>query len=81
MKTEITLSDDLFRKAEQYAKAHGISRDKLIQTAICEFVAKKPKYREHDITQKLNELCDTTDFALSPIIQSAAKRTLTNSEW
>ncbi|MFP4030943.1 MAG: hypothetical protein ACLFRG_22235 [Desulfococcaceae bacterium] len=81
MKTEITLPDDLFRKAEQHAKAHGISRDKLIQTAICEFVSKKPKYRKEDITQKLNELCDKTDYVLSPIIQSAAKRTLIDSEW
>jgi metal-responsive CopG/Arc/MetJ family transcriptional regulator len=52
MKTAISLPDRLFDEAEAIAKELGLSRSKLIQTALEEFLRKR---REAQITTGFNE--------------------------
>jgi metal-responsive CopG/Arc/MetJ family transcriptional regulator len=52
MKTAISLPDHLFEEAEAAAKDLGLSRSKLIQTALEEFLKKR---REAQITAGFNE--------------------------
>lgn len=52
MKTAISLPDPLFEEAEAAAKDLGMSRSKLIQTALEEFLRKRD---EAEITASFNE--------------------------
>ena len=58
MKTAISLPDPLFEEAEAAAKDLGLSRSKLIQTALEEFLRRR---REDEVTRRINE-----SYAKSP---------------
>jgi len=53
MKTAISLSNDLFEKAEKTAQYMGIPRSRLYVIALEEYIA---KHNGEMITQKLNEV-------------------------
>jgi metal-responsive CopG/Arc/MetJ family transcriptional regulator len=42
MKTAISLPDNLFRKADQYAKSHGCSRSELFAKAVEQYLEVHP---------------------------------------
>ena len=52
MKTAISLPDPLFEEAEATAKELGISRSKLIRTALEEFLSRR---KASEITRRLNK--------------------------
>ena len=60
MKTEIDISDKLFRQAEEVAKKLKISRKQLFSKAIKNFV-ENHEFDSEDITAKLNEFYSRTD--------------------
>ena len=63
MKTAISLSDNLYKKAEQTAKQMGISRSKLFVNALEEYII---RHNGEMITKKLNEVYEKInpdDFA------------------
>ncbi len=80
METAISLPNKLFYLAEKYAKKHGLSRNELYTAAVSEFIEKREKKKE-DITQKINEICDTADILPNPQISAASRRILRDSEW
>jgi metal-responsive CopG/Arc/MetJ family transcriptional regulator len=51
MKTAISLPDPLFKEAEAAAKDLGLSRSKLIQTALEDFLKRR---REANLTAEVN---------------------------
>ena len=52
MKTAISIPDSLFEEADEAAKDLGLSRSKLIQTALEEFLKRR---RDAQITASINE--------------------------
>ena len=81
METAVSLPKQLFIRAEEYAKKHGLSRNELYAKAVSEYIRKKSQQEEKDIVQKINDLCDTIDTSLNPQMRAAAKRLLSSSEW
>lgn len=63
MKTAISLPDPLFEEAEAAAKDLGMSRSKLIQTALEEFLKRK---REVDIADAIDRYLAKYGNELSP---------------
>jgi len=55
MKTAISLSDNLFEKAEKTAKYMGIPRSRLFVIALEDYIA---RHNGEMITEKLNEVYD-----------------------
>ena len=51
MKTAVSLPDPLFKEAEAAAKDLGLSRSKLIQTALEDFLERR---RDEDVTAEIN---------------------------
>jgi len=51
MKTAISIPDELFEAADQYAKSHGFSRSNLYTKAIANFLEQQP---QKHITDQLN---------------------------
>jgi hypothetical protein len=63
MKTAISLPDPLFAEAEAAAKDLGVSRSKLIQTALEEFLKRR---REVDIADAIDRYLAKYGNELSP---------------
>ena len=58
MKTAISLSDSLYKRAEEMALYMRIPRSKLFTMALEEFIS---KYNEKMITEKINEIYEKID--------------------
>jgi predicted transcriptional regulator len=52
MKTAVSIPDPLFREAEKAAKELGVSRSKLVQTALEEFLQRR---RDAAVTAAINK--------------------------
>lgn len=78
MKTAISLPDDLIQAADALARKLGLSRSRLIATAVAEFVA---RHRTGRVTERLDAVYSTEDSALDPGVQKAQRRSVKRSEW
>ena len=77
MKTAISLPDPLFEEAEAAAKDLGLSRSKLIQTALEEFLARR---RDEAITAALNRSLAENPDEVDPVVQHFGLETLKRTE-
>lgn len=81
MKTAISIKDSTFQAAEEYAKAHGLSRSELYSAALEEFLRLRS---EQNITDKLNEVYGPMggeDPQTREFRREAARRGFERSEW
>jgi metal-responsive CopG/Arc/MetJ family transcriptional regulator len=53
MKTAVSIPDKLFNAADQYARAHGLSRSRLYAEAIRQYLEQQP---QSHITDQLNKV-------------------------
>ncbi len=83
MRTRITLSDNLFHEAEEYAPLYGLSRSELYQRAIKAYPVKQPEA----LTAELNRFYAENPEALELSDEDRAwmayswRVILENSEW
>jgi metal-responsive CopG/Arc/MetJ family transcriptional regulator len=77
MKTVISISDDLFRRAESLAKRTKKSRSQLYSEALREYLN---RHSEDDITTAINRVIDEVGDEPDPFI-AAARRLLERVEW
>jgi metal-responsive CopG/Arc/MetJ family transcriptional regulator len=78
MKTVISISDDLFRRAESLAKRTKKSRSQLYSEALREYLN---RHSEDDITTAINRVIDEVGDEPDPFIAAAARRLLERVEW
>ena len=78
MKTAISLPDPLFEEAEAAAKDLGLSRSKLIQTALEEFLQRR---RDEEVTAALNRSLAKHPDEVDPFVQELALETMRRVEW
>lgn len=78
MKTAVSLPDDLFQAAEALARKLGLSRSRLVQEALSEYVA---KHKHARVTERLNEVYAVEDSSLDAFGREAARQTLKRTEW
>jgi metal-responsive CopG/Arc/MetJ family transcriptional regulator len=78
MKTAISLPNDLFKEAEAAAKDLGLSRSKLVQTALEEFLKRR---RDEKITAALNRSLAKHPDEIDPFLQQLALEAMKRSEW
>lgn len=61
MKTAVSIPDDLFQRADEEAEKLGVSRSKLIQVALEQYLSQKA---EAQLTHEINRaLVENKDFA------------------
>jgi predicted transcriptional regulator len=78
MKTAISIADDVFHRAEHYARWQKKSRSELYAEAIAEYLAR------HDadaVTEAMNKTLDEVGQSIDPFIREAGRRTLKRNEW
>lgn len=78
MKTAISLPDDLFVLADEFAKNAGMSRSELYVMALREFIAAR---QQDDLTERINAACATLDTALPEDIARLTRQKLLEAEW
>lgn len=78
MKTAISLSDDLFAAADALAARLGLSRSRLVATALAEFVA---KHESRKVTERLDAVYAAGDVGVDPALRRAQRRTLDRDDW
>ena len=81
MKTAVSIPDDLFKAAEREAKRQGVSRSRLVQSALTEYLKRQ---REEDITARLNasiaKYGDPYDDN-APVLDAAFRAVMSDTEW
>ncbi|MFO7169642.1 MAG: hypothetical protein DIU80_016570 [Chloroflexota bacterium] len=78
MKTAISIPDDLFKEAEDYARAQGLSRSELYARALRAYLAAR---HAEQITAALNQLYDEETSELDPAFSAAQRRLLAGEDW
>ncbi len=78
MKTAISVPDELFREADDFAKRVGTSRSKLYCDAVSEYLARR---RRENITAKLNEVLAKEPNQLDPVIARMQAKSIGSSDW
>lgn len=78
MKTAISIPDELFKAADQYAKSHGLSRSQLYAEAVAQFLEKHPA--DH-ITKQLNEIYSAESAKLDDTIRTMQFSSIDKEEW
>ncbi len=81
MKTAVSLPDELFERADRYARQTGKSRSQVFREALLEYLARHPSDAIVDmmnaVVQELGDATNSTDaFAAT-----AAQHILENVEW
>ena len=78
MKTAISIPDELYTSADVLARKLGISRSRLIATAVAEYLA---KHRAAKVTERLNAVYATERSRLDAATRRAQRRIVARSEW
>lgn len=78
MKTAISLSDQLFAKAEKFAKRTGKSRSQLYAEALAEYVA---RHSDESVTETMNAVCEKMGSADTKFPRTAARRVFKKEAW
>ena len=80
MKTAISIPDDEFKRAEEFAARLGMSRSELYRSALAEFMSKRS---EEAVTERLNELYEGKDEAssISEVLLRMQAESIPEEEW
>jgi metal-responsive CopG/Arc/MetJ family transcriptional regulator len=78
MKTAVSIPDDIFKAAEQFARRTKKSRSQLFSDAVREYVA---RHSSDEMTEAMNRVCGDLGSRPDGFTASAAGRILEHSEW
>lgn len=78
MKTAISIPDNVFSLAEQFARQHKMTRSSLFTAAVDEYIH---HHREEGVTQKLDAIYGKEDSSLDPVVALIQSRSLPREEW
>ena len=78
MKTAISIADDVFHRAEYYARQNKKSRSQLYAMAISEYLA---RHEADAVTEAMNEALKGVGESIDPFVREASRRTLKRTEW
>jgi metal-responsive CopG/Arc/MetJ family transcriptional regulator len=78
MKTAISIRDNLFKRADRFARQKKISRSKLFSEAVEEYLDKR---ETDDITANLDKVYAKEDSSVDPVMFNMALMSLPKDEW
>lgn len=78
MKTAVSIPDDVFERAERFAKQARRSRSEVFSAALREYVA---RHAPDDVTEAMNRVCANEGDQPDPFAGAAARRVLERTEW
>jgi hypothetical protein len=78
MKTAISIPEELFESAEQFARGRGMSRSELYATALRQYLE---AHRGEMITERLDEIYGVEPGGLDPDIARLQSQSLREDDW
>lgn len=78
MKTAISIPDELFQRAEEFARTLGKSRSQVYREALAEYLVRR---EPRSVTSALDELVAELPVEPDPWVGVTARRVLERSEW
>jgi metal-responsive CopG/Arc/MetJ family transcriptional regulator len=78
VKTAISIPEELFESAEEFARGRGMSRSELYATALRRYLE---EHRAGMITERLDEIYGTESDGLDPDIARLQARALPEDDW
>lgn len=78
MKTAISIPDDIFSAAEDYAHQSHLSRSALFTRALVEFLSRS---RNEGVTERLNRLYDKENSRLDPALSRMQSSVIFKEKW
>jgi len=78
MKTAISIPDDVFSAAENFAHQSHLSRSALFTRAVVEFLSRR---RNEGVTERLNRLYDKEESHLDPVLSRMQASSISKEKW
>jgi metal-responsive CopG/Arc/MetJ family transcriptional regulator len=78
MKTAISIPDDVFSAAENFAHQSHLSRSALFTRALVEFLSRR---RNEGVTERLNRLYDKENSRLDPALARMQASSISKEKW
>jgi len=78
MKTAISIPDDIFSAAENFAHQSHLSRSALFTRALVEFLSRR---RNEGVTERLNRLYDKETSRLDEALSKMQTSTISKEKW
>jgi metal-responsive CopG/Arc/MetJ family transcriptional regulator len=78
MKTTVSIPDDVFEKAERFARRSKRSRSEIYSAALREYIA---RHAADDVTDAINRVVDEIGDQRDDFVTAAAQRVLEKTEW
>jgi len=78
MKTAISIPDQVFDRAERFAREKKITRSALFTKAVDEFIQ---HHQQREVTAKLNEVYPEQASSLDPLLSEIQTHSLQQEEW
>lgn len=78
MKTAISIPDDIFSEAENFAHQSHLSRSALFTCALVEFLSRR---RNDGVTERLNRLYDKENSRLDEALSKMQTSAISKEKW
>ena len=78
MKTAISIPDQVFSRADKFARRRKMTRSALFSIAVDEYIQ---HHRQDNVTQKLNEIYAKEDSSLDPVLDKVQALSLPKENW
>ena len=78
MKTAISIPDQVFSRADRFARHRNMTRSALFTIAVEEFIQ---HHQHEDITEKLNKVYSKNKSSLDPILNKLQSLSLPEEDW
>jgi metal-responsive CopG/Arc/MetJ family transcriptional regulator len=78
MKTAISIPDQVFSRADSFARGRKMTRSALFTIAVDEFIQ---HHRREDVTERLNEVYAKEDSSLDPVLDKLQTLSLPKEDW
>jgi len=78
MKTAISIPNQVFLRADKFARLRKMTRSALFTIAVDEYIQ---HHRQDNVTQKLNEVYAKEDSSLDSVLGKLQARSLPKEDW
>lgn len=78
MKTAVSIPDEVFEKAERFARRKRRSRSEVYSAALAEYIA---RHSPDEVTEAMNRVIEEVGEQPDPFVIEAARRVLEKTEW
>jgi len=78
MKTAVSIPNEVFERAERWARRARQSRSQVFSSALREYLA---RHAPDEVTEAMDRVCAQVGEPRDPFVAAAARRRLERSEW